>query len=226
MWDALAAMLPYAPGLIVSPLPVAAVIMLLVSNGGSRKATVFEAVWLAVSLLIVIGVSAVVGQAPPRERGAVPTWEAVVVLVLGVLLLGLALLVLGAWRRQRRMAGEPPIPRWMRALDTISPAKTAALAAVLIVANPVNASMLIAAGIALGHLRLQFTADLLPAALFVVIGSLTMLAPWLITLASGRGAGFLPRARRWLLLHNNALTFWMTLAFALVFLSKGLRALF
>lgn len=224
MWDSLSAMLPYAVGLLVSPLPVAAVIMLLVSDGGSRKATVFELTWLVVSFAIVIGVAAIVGQAPPRDRGTMPAWEAWVLSLLGAALLGLAFLVFLAWRRQRRMTGDLPVPRWMRALDGLSPAKTAGLAAILIVANPVNVSMLLAAGIELGHLQSRFSAEVLPAALFVTAGSLTMLAPWLVTVISGRGTGFLPRARGWLLVHNNALTFWMTLAFGLVFLSKGLRA--
>ncbi|WP_026931046.1 GAP family protein [Glycomyces tenuis] len=225
MWDALGSMLPYAVGLLVSPLPVAAVIMLLVSAGGVRKATVFETTWLIVSFALVVAVAAVVRQTPPRTRGETPVWEGVLVLVLGLVMLGIAVLVALAWSRQRGQAGEIKAPAWLRALDSMSVMKIAVLAGVLIIANPVNASMLIAAGVELGQHRLAVGRDLLPAALFTVIGSLTMVAPYAITLAAGREAGFLPRARRWLLRHNNALTFWMTLAFGLLFLSKGLRAL-
>ncbi|THV28979.1 GAP family protein [Glycomyces paridis] len=225
MADALAAMLPFAVGILISPLPVAAVIMLLVSDGGTRKATVFEATWLLVSFTVVLGVAALIDKAAPHTATGTPTWEAIVMLALGIVMLALALLVLAAWRRQRRTKGDLPIPRWMHALDGLSAAKTAGLAAVLIVANPVNASMLIAAGIALGRAQLPGDEDALTAVLFTVIASLTMLAPWAITVLSGRGAGLLPRMRHWLLLHNNALTFWMTLAFGLVFLVKGLRAL-
>lgn len=227
MWDALAGMLPYSIGLLVSPLPVAAVIMLLVSAGGMKKAAVFEVTWLAVSLLFVLVIAAIVGDAKTVPHNApTPLWEAVLAIVLGVVMLAMALLVLKAWQRQRRASSAaPPIPRWMHALDDLSTAKTAGLAAVLILANPVNASMLAAAGIALGRAPVAGDPELLAAVLFVLIGSLTMLTPWIVTLLTGRHTGFLPTARHWLLLHNNALTFWMTLAFGLVFLFKGLGAL-
>ncbi|TWJ12810.1 Sap-like sulfolipid-1-addressing protein [Stackebrandtia albiflava] len=221
MWDAFGAMLPYATGLLVSPLPVAAVIMLLVSAGGRRKAAVFEVTWLVVSLALLLVTAVIVGNAPARQRGATPTWESVVAIVLGVIMLVMALIIAVTWRRR---SGPTTPPRWMHVLDVLSPRKTVGLAAVLIIANPVNLGMLLAAGIELGQFRLRAGAELAAAALFVLTGSLTMLAPWLITLASGRDAGFLPKARRWLLRHNDALSFWMTFGFGILFLTKGLRA--
>lgn len=70
--------LPYATGLPVSPLPVAAVIVLLVGEGGARKAAVFEPTRPAVSLPAVgpcRGHLPFADGGPPPQRRRVSTFR-------------------------------------------------------------------------------------------------------------------------------------------------------
>lgn len=224
--NALVDMLPYTIGLIVSPLPVVAVVVLLVSQGGLAKSAVFEVAWLVTSFLVVWGLAEAVAAADPHPAGEQPAWESWLAIGLGLVLLALAALVARAIRRQRRNpTGQVAPPRWLAVIDRLPPGRVVGLAVALIVANPVNASMLVAGAVELGRERLPTSQNLLLAALFVLIGSLSVLAPYLVATLAGKRSGLLPAAREWLLRNNNILSFGMALAFGMIFLVRGLRGL-
>lgn len=222
MGKALADMLPYTLGLIVSPFPVVAVIALLISSNGRAKALLFEATWLIMSWVVLVVLIALLGSAGAAGH-ARPVWTAWLSLIIGVLLL--AMTIVGIRRAARRREGTAPrTPRWLAAMDTLTPPKIIAVAALLIVANPVNLASLAGGAIAAAHEPLTLGRQLILAAVFVVIGSVGVLAPYAAAL-SADGEQRLHRMRGWLLLHNGALTLLLLLVFALLFLAKGLRGL-
>ncbi|MEV4177724.1 GAP family protein [Nonomuraea sp. NPDC049709] len=222
MGKAFADMLPYTLGLIVSPFPVVAVIALLISANGRAKALLFEATWLIVSWVVLLVLIVLLGAVGATGH-ARPTWVAWLALIVGVLLLMLA--IAGIRRAARRKEGKAPeVPRWIAAMDTMTTPKIIGVAALLIVANPVNLASLAGGAIAAAHVPLPLGRRLVLAAVFVVIGSIGVLAPYATALSAG-GEQRLHRMRGWLIQHNGALTLILILIFGMLFLAKGLRGL-
>ncbi|GAA2208168.1 GAP family protein [Nonomuraea monospora] len=222
MGEAFADMLPYTLGLIVSPFPVVAVIALLVSANGRAKALLFALTWLVMSWVVLIALIALLGALGGGGH-AKPAWVAWVALVIGVLLLAAA--AVGIRRAVRRTDGAAPEPpRWIAAMDTMTPPKIVAVAALLIVANPVNLASLAGGALAATREPLPAGRQAVVAAVFVVIGSIGVLTPYATALGGG-GQRRLAWMRGWLIRHNGALTLLLILVFALLFLAKGLRGL-
>ncbi|MEV0826636.1 GAP family protein [Nonomuraea rubra] len=223
MGEAFADMLPYTLGLIVSPFPVVAVIALLVSTGGRAKATVFELAWLVVSWLVLLALTVLLGALGAGAHGRQPAWLSYLALVVGLALLAVA--YAGARRAARRAAGQAPrVPRWIAAMDAMTKPKIAGVATALIVANPVNLTSLIGGAIAAGRVPLSLVQQAVLAAVFVVLGSVGVLVPYVLTMREG-GEERLARLRAWLILHNGALTLLLVMVFGLLFLAKGLRGI-
>ncbi|PZG19941.1 GAP family protein [Nonomuraea aridisoli] len=222
MGKAFADMLPYTLGLIVSPFPVVAVVALLISANGRAKALVFEATWLIMSWVVLLVLIALLGAVGVTGH-ARPDWVGWISVIIGVFLF---LMVFAGIRRaaRRKQGKDPEVPRWIAAMDTMTPPKIVGVAAMLIVVNPVNLASLAGGAIAASHEPLPFGRQLILAAVFVVIGSLGVLAPY-ATALSGGGEQRLQRMRGWLIQHNSALTLLLVLVFAVLFLAKGLRAL-
>ncbi|MFI0366941.1 GAP family protein [Actinomadura sp. 1N219] len=221
MIEAFAGMLPYVVGLLVSPFPVVAVIVLLISAGGLRKTLIFEIAWLLTSWGALLGLTLLLGAADVTG-GDPPAWIAALILAIGLALIAFA--VLGARRAARRRAGEAPrVPGWIGAMDRMSLARIAGVAVLLVVANPINLSALAGAALAQSLVPLTFWERALLAAIFVVLGSAGVLAPFIVVQARGENADKpLQRMRQWLILHNGALTLVLVLVFGLLFTARGL----
>ncbi|MEV0169118.1 GAP family protein [Nonomuraea fuscirosea] len=171
--------------------------------------------WLVV-LIMLLGAAGVTGHAKA-------TWLTWLDLAIGVLLLAMAFA--GIRRAAHRRQGKAPeVPRWIATMDTMTTPKIVGVAALLIVANPVNLASLAGGAIAAAHEPLTAGRQLILAAVFVVIGSIGVLAPYATALTSG-GDERLHRMRGWLIKHNGALTLLLILVFGLLFLAKGLRGL-
>ena len=222
MGKAFADMLPYTIGLIVSPFPVVAVIALLISAGGRVKALLFEATWLIMSWAVLIAFIALLGSAGATGHDR-PAWLAWLALIIGVLLLAMTIAGISRAARRREDAA-PQVPRWLAAMDTLSPPKIIGVAALLIIANPVNLASLAGGAVTAAHEPVPFGRQLILAAVFVVIGSIGVLTPYAAALSAG-GEQRLQRMRDLLVRHNGALTLLLLLVFALLFLGKGLRGL-
>jgi hypothetical protein len=223
---ALADILPFTAGLLVSPLPVVAVIILMVSQGGLGKATVFVCSWLLASFGFLIALVALFNALSADGEEGPPSWAPAVALAIGIVLLLIAAVslyqILRPGRKQQRRADKGP--GWLQAMDRMKPRGVILLAAALVIANPVNASMLLAAALGLHEDRLSVGEAILPAIIFVVIGSLTVLLPYLVALgAKEKAAPFLQRLRVWLVRYNSLMTFWVTFVFGVIFVVKGLR---
>ncbi|MGW0808537.1 GAP family protein [Nonomuraea sp. NPDC002799] len=222
MGKAFADMLPFTLGLIVSPFPVVAVIALLISADGRAKALLFEATWLIISWFVLLLLITLLGSLGATAH-AKPAWPAWLALIIGLLLL--LMTIAGIRRAARRKQGKAPeVPRWIAAMDTMTTPKIIGVAALLIVANPVNLASLAGGAIAAAQQPLPFGRQLILAAAFVVIGSIGVLAPY-ATALSGGGQQRLQRMRGWLIRHNGALTLLLILVFGVLFLAKGLRGL-
>lgn len=225
MLNAFADLLPFVFGLVAAPLPVVAVILLLMAEGGRAKAVAFIAAWTATVFVVATAVSLLTGPGQADKDSASPAWVGVVQLLIGLLLLVLAGRTLRSSLRTAR-GGAPEPPGWLTSIDGLTPVKVMGLSAALSGLNPKNLAMILGAGAAVGAFGLGVGGSAAAALVFAVLGSLGLLVPLAFVLLSGRaGARALASARSWLIAHNDTVTMTVLFVFGGVFLAKGLRAL-
>src|ERR1700712_413616 len=105
--------LPLALGIAISPIPIIAAILMLFSARATSTSTAFLLGWI-VGILVVISIfTALAGSL--STGGQPPTWASGVEIVLGVLLLAVAV------KQWRGRTGKHARPKWMAAIDSITP---------------------------------------------------------------------------------------------------------
>ena len=208
MGSALRDMLPYAIGLLVAPLPIVAVFVLAGGRQGTQKAIIFCVTWWLVAFVVVLALALLAG-APSRPEDAAPVWESAIKIILGLVLLLWAIRHFVEMRRGPR--------HFVPGIETVKglpPDRLAVLTARLLLTDPLRLGMLIAAALELGSHQLSALDDLVPAAMFALIGTLSVILPL-----------FAQPSTHWLLRHNDLLVFVTSLAFGLALFVNGLRQL-
>ncbi len=216
---------PGALGLaLVNPVPILAVIVMLVSPESRGTARVFLAGWvlglLAVFalLLFVVTPEAVVGTEDDPAVGA----------SLAILALGFLLLVLGARKfRSRPKAGEEQaLPSWMTTLEQASPPVALGLGAMLSGLNPKNLAFTVAAVLTIAQEDLTVSQKVIPVALFVLLASVGVAAPviWHMV-AQERATVRLSGWRDWLTANYAVIMAIVLLLFGVILVSKGVGQL-
>ena len=104
MGAAIGQSLPVAVGVLVSPLPIVAVVLMLVGERARANAPAFVVGWFLAVLAVVGVVALLAGSAPPDADGPA-AWTSWLKIVLGALLL---LLSVRQWRGRPRGGAEPP----------------------------------------------------------------------------------------------------------------------
>lgn len=153
-------------------------------------------------------------HAPP------PKWASWVRLVFGVALLALAAYHWFTRHRQRSM------PRWMRSFATLSPVRAGVVGAVLVPLRPEVLILCAAAGLAVGNSSLSAGAQLVAAAIFVVLAASTVAVPILAYAGAGdRFDDALERLKAWMEANHDAMLAVILLLIGLIVLYNGIRAL-
>lgn len=148
MLSEFAATLPLALGIAISPIPLIATVLMLLSKNGRSASLGFVAGWMAGIVAVITIVGLIAAQSPHDvEEQSRP-----VLLVLRVLV-GIGLLVLSwrQWRARPRPGQAASLPKWMAAVDTMGPGKAALLAFLLAAVNPKNLLLAVSGGVALSR---------------------------------------------------------------------------
>lgn len=200
MGTAIGQSLPIAVGVMVSPLPIVAVVLMLLGTGALAKALAFVITWfLAIGLLT--GVVAFLAGTSTAAAGAQPVWVSIVKILLGA---GLLFLSLRSWRGRPSAEVEPPAPKWMSAVDGLTPAKAAGLSAILADVNPKNLLLVVSGATAIASGSNGSTASTITASVvFAIVASIGVATPLVIYLALGDRADAVLRNLRTWLVHNN-----------------------
>ena len=150
MGDAIGQMLPFAVGVAISPMPIVAVVLMLVTPWPRSNGPAFVLGWvlgLAVVggiVLAVAGPTAMPATTACRRRGS--SW---LKLVLG---LGLVLIAVKQWwGRPHDPADVKKTPKWMSAIDGFTPAKALGIAFLLSAINPKNLLLLVGGAAAIAQ---------------------------------------------------------------------------
>lgn len=198
--DAVGQSLPIAVGVMVSPLPIVAVVLMLVSGNARANALAFVLIWFVTVGAIVAAVSLLAGSADDDVAGPA-AWSGWLKIVLGALML---LLAVRQWQGRPRDDAEPQTPKWMAAVDGFTPVKAAGLAALLGGVNPKNLLLAVSGGAAIASVTGGETAaSVWAAVVFAVVASVGVAAPVVVyVLAGERAAAILEELRSWLVRHN------------------------
>jgi threonine/homoserine/homoserine lactone efflux protein len=193
--------LPSAVGVAISPLPIVAVVLMLVTPRGRSNGPLFVLGWCVGLGIVGAIVLSVAGGAGASIDNGPATWVDVLFLILGLLLIGVAV---RQWRGRPHGDEEPPTPTWMGALDQFTPLKAGGAGVVLSALNPKNLLLAVAGATAIAQTGIPAGQQALSYLIFVVIASIGVAAPVVIYFAMGeRSQDLLADLETWLA-HNNA----------------------
>lgn len=170
---ALGDVLPAAIGVAVSPLPVIASVLMLLSARPTRTAPAFAAGWL-VGLTVVTVIVLLVTGPDVADTGSSSTATSWVKLVLGLVFL---LLAVHSWQSRPRPGAAPVPPKWMKGLDDLSPVAALGLGAALSGINPKNLALTVSGAVAIASADLATGAQIVCVAVFVLLGSVLVVGP-------------------------------------------------
>jgi Sap, sulfolipid-1-addressing protein len=191
--------LTFAVGVALSPVPIIAVILMLVTPRARANGPAFVLGWLLG--LGILG-AIVLGIAGPdaNESGEPADWVSVLQLVLGLLLLAVAA---KQWRGRPRGGEEPATPKWMGAIDGFNPLKALAAGVALVVANPKNLLLTVGAAAAIAETGISGTDQAIAFAVFALVATIGVAVPVVIFFALGTRAGpILESLKLWMAQHN------------------------
>lgn len=220
MGNVIGEILPLAVGIAISPIPIIAAILMLLSPKAKATSIGFLLGWLVGIALAVTVFTLLSSALPEDDPDASKPITAVIQLVLA---LGLLFLALRQWRSRPAPGVEPDLPKWMSAIDTMTPIKAFLLAVVLAAVNPKNLLLGAAAGVAIGGATLDGSAMTASIVVFVLIAGASVLVPVVAYLVASKAmAGPLESLRGWLV-HNNATVMAvLLLVLGVVLLGKGI----
>ncbi len=223
MGAGIGAVLGVAVGVAISPVPIIAVILMLISQRARVNGTVFLVGWAA-ALVALSSVAYLLADRGNASSSATTTdtiaWGRIVV---GLLFLGLAL---RSWRSRPAPGADMEMPSWMSGIDSFSPGKALGLGVVLAGVNPKNLMLAVAAGSALAGLGLSTGEVVGSLVVFVVVASLTIAVPVGYYLLGGASAADrLGVTKGWLTLHNDAVMTVLFLVLGADLVAQGLPPL-
>jgi threonine/homoserine/homoserine lactone efflux protein len=199
---AIGQILPLAVGVAVSPMPIAACVLLLATPRARVIGPAFLLGWIAGIAIVGTIVMLVAGPSDASDAGGPATWVNWLKLVLGVLLL---LVAVRQWRSQPKGDAPAEAPKWMGALEKLTPVKALAAAFVLAGVNPKNLLIIIAAGVAVAQTGIPSGDQAIAWIVFTIIAAIGVAAPVVIYFALGdRAKAILDGLKVWLIRHNTA----------------------
>ncbi len=216
-------LLPYAIGVAISPIPIIAVILMLLSHKAGPNSVAFGIGWI---LGIVVGtvVFLVLSGAADLDSGSGPsTTTSWVQLVLGLLLLVLAV---GQWRKRPKPGATPTLPKWMSSIEQFTAIKSAGLGFLLSALNPKNLLMFVSAGVAIGAAGLSVGGDVVAVIVYTVLAASSVLVPVVGFLAARQKVTpWLDSLKTWLEANNALVMSLLLLLLGVVQFGKGLGGL-
>jgi len=200
--QAIGEILPLAIGVAISPVPIIAVVLMLGTPRARSNGLAFALGWLA-GLTIVGGALLALASGNSQEDGGPATWVSFVKLALGSLFL---LLAARTWRGRPRAGQEVAMPNWMQAIDTFTTGKSLGFGVLLSGVNPKNLALTIAAATTIAQTGISGGEAAGTLAIFILVGSLSILAPVVVYFALGtKAATILDELKTWMAAHNAAI---------------------
>jgi threonine/homoserine/homoserine lactone efflux protein len=212
--------LPLALGVAISPIPIIAAILMLLSPKARVTSVGFLLGWVA-GIVVAVTVFTLLASVLPESGGdeSKPI-QGTVQLLLGA---GLLLLALGQWRKRPKAGETPAMPKWMQAIDKVSFALASGLGFLLSAVNPKNLLMAAGAGVDIGNAALNAGETIGVIAIYALIAASTGLIPVLgYLLAAEKLRGPLDSLRLWLARANAVIMAVLLLVIGVTLIGKGI----
>jgi threonine/homoserine/homoserine lactone efflux protein len=215
-------LLPAALGVALSPVPIIATVLMLMSGHPRRTAPAFAVGWVA-GLVVVMALVLLAVGGNGLDTSSTSDTTSWLKLVLGLVFLVLAV---RTWRHRPRPGETAEPPAWMAKLDTISPLAALGLGAALSGINPKNLALTASGAVAIASGGLSSGQDLVCVVVFVVIGSALVVGPVVAFLVLGdRTAAPLQSLKTFMEVHNAAIMTVLLSVLGLSMLGQGLGGL-
>jgi threonine/homoserine/homoserine lactone efflux protein len=222
MNEAIGAVLPLAVGVALSPVPIIAVILMLVSRRARSNGPAFILGWLVGLAIVGVIVLAVAGPGNASDDGDPATWVGVLKLVLGALLV---LIAVKQWRGRPAEGEQPPMPKWMGAIDGFTPPKALGAGVLLSGLNPKNLLLAVGAGAAVAQTGIPGGQQAIAYGVFAVLGTVGVAIPVVIYFALGdRAPEVLGRLQTWMGRHNAVIMAVLCLVIGVKLVGDGIAA--
>ncbi|MGF6822653.1 threonine/homoserine/homoserine lactone efflux protein [Microbacterium sp. ZKA21] len=220
MGSVIGEILPLALGVAISPIPIIAAILMLLSPKARVTSVGFLLGWL-IGIIVAITVFTLLSSILPEgDEDASQPIKGVIQLVLGALLF---LLALKQWRSRPKEGEDPKLPGWMKAIDTISFFGAFGLGFLLSALNPKNLIMAAGAGTDIGAAALSTGSIIGVIAIYTLIAASTVLIPVVGYLfAADRLGGALDALRTWLMKENAVIMAVLLLVIGFSMVGKGI----
>ena len=218
-------LLPLAVGVAVSPVPIIAVILMLLAPRATAASVGFAVGWV-IGIVVVTTITLAVASGADIDSASESgpsTGAAWVEIVLGVLLLAIAV---KQWRGRPRPGEEAKLPKWMAAIDHFNAGKALGLGFLLSAINPKNLLMCVGAGIAVAGGGLDGGEQVVTIAVFTLLAASTVLVPVIgYLVAKERMRHPLDELKVWLQANNATVMAVLVLVIGVTLVGKGIGAL-
>lgn len=207
----IADLLPLAIGVALSPIPVVAAILMLLSANAGRASAGFALGWVTGIVTVTGLVTAAAASGLMRSASEPSVAASVVKTAMGLLLVYIAV-------RQWGSRKDDSIPGWMKAIDELGVAKAAGFGLLVSLLNPKNLLLCITAGVTIGTAGLNPGGTAAALTVFVLLGAASVLVPvGGYAVAADQLRGALARLKNWLQANNHTVI-------AVVFMVMGTTA--
>jgi len=198
--QAIGGLLPFAVGVALSPTPIVAMVLMLITPKARVNGLVFVLGWVVGVAVVGAILLALADPTGASDDGEPAEWTYWLKLVLGVLLL---LVAVREWRARPKPGAEVPMPKWMGMLDGITAPKAGGLAFALSALNPKNLLFIVGGAAVVAQAGLSTGDQVVAWIVFTVIATIGVAAPLVIYFAMGdRAASILDGLKSWMA-HNN-----------------------
>jgi threonine/homoserine/homoserine lactone efflux protein len=214
--------LPLAVGIAISPIPIIAAILMLLSARAKVTSVGFLLGWLAGIVIAIVLFTVLSSVLPQQDASDSSLVAGVIKIILGALLL---ILAVKQWRARPADGEQAAMPKWMSAIDSMTAAKSIGLGFWLSAVNPKNLLMAISAGLIIGGADLSLGDTAVVIVVFVVLAGCTVLVPVIgYLIAPARMAGPLDRLRGWLVDNNATIMAVLLLVIGVAVIGKGIAS--
>lgn len=218
MANILAEVLPYAVAVALSPMPIAALILMLLTRRARVNSVMFLAGWLLGLLVLVFFVSTLISAQSSTASVAFPVRK----IIQGFLGFVLILFALKQWRERPRRGEEAKMPKWMAAVESFSPQKALGAGLLLATVNLKNTPMGIAAASVLSQAA-SSPQQLAGLIAYLVVGGSTIMVPVAGFLVwGGQLEQRLISLKGWLIQNNAAIMLVLFLVLGVDLVSKAI----
>lgn len=198
MTHALVSILLPAMGIAMSPMPVTALIFMLMNGKTLRSGIAFAAGWVASLAVVMAAVLFVAGaRSLLSPRSDMTIFMYIVMLAIGIFMIFYAIKDL-----LRRTDRNQATPSWMHSMGSFSTAKAFGAGCFFAGLSPKNGVLAIAGAVVISGISVNMPEAVVFAALFLAVASATVLAPVLFFQFVPQRARKLSRQVVWLVQRN------------------------